>query len=96
MLCGKGVGETYNLVFRHRGEAGVLSASLAALRGDVLNLLLGAVGEVARVLVVGHCGYSICWVDLLWDNDTDDVVMEGIETFGTVLCRPCYAFLYCP
>ena len=35
-------------------EARVLCVGLTAFRSDVLNLLLGEVGEVARVLVVGH------------------------------------------
>jgi len=35
-------------------EAGVLCVGLAAFRSDVLDLLLGTVGEVAGVLVVGH------------------------------------------
>jgi hypothetical protein len=30
-------------------------AGLASLAGDILDLLVGAVGEVAGVLVVGHC-----------------------------------------
>lgn len=48
--------KTYDLVFRHGSKAGVLSTSLAALGRNILNLLLGAVSKVARVLIVGHCG----------------------------------------
>lgn len=43
----------YLLIGVHRCEAAVVRG-LAALRGDVLNLLLGAVGEVSWVSVVGH------------------------------------------
>ena len=40
-------------------KARVLCVGLTAFRSDVLNLLLGAVGEVARVLVVGHDGCKL-------------------------------------
>lgn len=49
-------GNTYDLVLRHGSKAGVLSTSLAALGRNTLNLLLGAVGKVAWVSIVGHCG----------------------------------------
>jgi len=42
-----------------RTYTGVLGAGLTALGRNVLDLLLGAVGEVAWVGVVGH-------VDLFW------------------------------
>lgn len=43
----------YLLVRIHAGEA-TLVAALTALLSNVLDVLLGAVGEVAGVLVVGH------------------------------------------
>lgn len=43
----------YLLIGVHAGEA-TRMAGLAALARDVLDLAVGAVGEVAGVLVVGH------------------------------------------
>jgi len=46
-------GRTYDLFLRHASEAtGV--GGLATLAGDLLNLFLGTVGEVAWVGVVRH------------------------------------------
>jgi hypothetical protein len=45
---------TYLLVRVHRRET--TSAALASLLGCCLNVLLGAVGEVAGIIVAGHIG----------------------------------------
>ncbi len=51
----------YLLIAVHAGEAtGV--AGLTALAGNVFDLLLRAVGEVAGVLVVGHFCGEVCEV----------------------------------
>lgn len=47
------MGMAYLLVGVHTGEASLVTA-LASLLGDVGDLLLGAVGEVAGVGVVCH------------------------------------------
>ena len=43
---------------------------MTAFRSDVLDFLLGAVGEVARVLLVGHddCGLFDSWA---YESDCD-------------------------
>lgn len=47
---------TYDLFLGHRSEARVLGAGLATFGGDVRDLFLTAVGEVAGISVVSHCG----------------------------------------
>ena len=48
-----------------RTYTGVLGAGLTALGRNVLDLLLGAVGEVAGVGVVGHCLNVVCVICLV-------------------------------
>lgn len=61
----EGMGRTYDLLLRHAREATGLGAagvgttavrSLAALAGNLPDLFLGAIGEVAWVGVVCHDG----------------------------------------